>query len=390
MHPRPRESHLRLKKNRILNLLFREDEASRFALAQRLNINASMVGKYVDELLKDRLLVEDERRGSRRGRTPVAVRLNPERGCFLGVDFEALRVRAVLTDFAGRAIARREAPFRAGIGRDQAMAAVVATASSLARAGKRPLLSVGVAAPGLVDIHTGRVMRYPLLKNFDDVPVREIFARRFKAPVFVEHNIYTLTLAEMVRGGGRGLSDVLCLVVRSGVGLGIVIGGRIHRGVAEQAGRVGLTRFPHPDGPQMMTDLVSATGIAQRAVALSRAARRRGSRGLTLEEIVRAADSGDRNLRGLLEGTGRTLGLLLANLANLFAPQRIILAGEVPNCSPILRHDMEHEYRRFLLSELGKGVTVADSGLEGFGSALGAACLGFLRRFPVEEPALSH
>jgi predicted NBD/HSP70 family sugar kinase len=395
MHPRPRESQLRLKKNRILTHIFQEGEASRFALAHRLTINASMVGKYVDDFLKEGVLVEDARRGSRRGRIPVAVRLNPAHGCFLGVDFEALRVRAVLTDFAGRTIIRRETPFRAGTGREQILGAVLATAKSLARqSGRRPLLAVGVAAPGLVDIHSGRVLRYPLVRDFNDVPVREMFEKRFDAPVFVEHNIHTLTLAEMVRGGGRGHSDVLCLVVRSGVGLGIVIGGRIHRGVAEQAGRVGFTSFPHAGGPKNLVDLVSATGIAQRARDLLRTLRKTPERqallsngdGATLEDIVRAADAGDGALRALLEETGRTLGLLLANLANLFAPEKIILVGEVPACSPILRHGMEHEYRRFLLPELEKGIAIADSGLEGFGSAMGAACLGFLRRYPVEGP----
>src|SRR5436190_20740306 len=124
MHPKPRESQLRLKKNRILNHIFREGGASRFGLAHRLNINASMVGKYVDEFLREGVLIEESRRGSRRGRIPVTVRLNPDHGCFLGIDFEALRVRAVLTDFAGATILRREVPFRAGIGREKAMATV--------------------------------------------------------------------------------------------------------------------------------------------------------------------------------------------------------------------------------------------------------------------------
>jgi N-acetylglucosamine repressor len=396
MHPRPRESQLRLKKNRILNHIFREGEASRFSLAHRLTLNASMVGKYVDEMLHQGLLREDARSGSRRGRVPVALRLNPDHGCFLGIDFEALRTRAVLTDFVGGTIARREAPFRPGTGRAKILSTILATARSLARQrGRRPLLSVGVAAPGLVDIRSGRVMRYPLVPDFSDVPVRELFERQFDVPVFVEHNIHTLTVAEMIRGAGRGHSDVLCLVVRSGVGLGIVIGGRIHRGVAEQAGRVGYTIFPLPAGPRRMIELVSATGIAQRAAALLRTLRRTPARraflakgdAATLDEIVRLAASGDRALAGLLGGTGRTLGLLLANLANLFAPEKIVLVGEVAGCSPLLRREMEREYRRYLLPELERGVTITDSPLEGFGSASGAAYLGFLRRFPVDDPA---
>lgn len=392
MHPRPRESQLRLKKHRILNALFQDGEASRFAIARRLNINASMVGKYVDEFLRQKLVLEDARGGTRRGRIPVALRLNPDHGCFLGVDFEALRTRAVLTDFSGRTLLRRETPFPAGSGRDRILSTVVATAVSLAReAGRRKLLAVGVAAPGLVEAAAGRVVRYPLVRDFNNVPVRDLFEKRFDVPVFVEHNIHTLTVAEMARGGGRGHADVLCLSVRSGVGLGIVIQGRIHRGVAAQAGRVGFTSFPQPGGTRTMFELVSATGISSRAIELIRTLRKTPDRRslvakgeATLEEIVRAAEAGDAALSKLLSSTGRTLGLLLANLANLFAPEKIVLAGEVPVCSPLLRHDLEHEFRHHLLPELEQRVTVADSLLEGYGSASGAAYLGFLKQYPVD------
>lgn len=89
MHPRPRQSKLIAKKHRILNLIFREKHCSRFYLARRLNINASMVGNYVEELLKKGLLLEDYAGPTRRGRSPVPVRLNPNYGCFLGLDFES-------------------------------------------------------------------------------------------------------------------------------------------------------------------------------------------------------------------------------------------------------------------------------------------------------------
>src|SRR5205814_9418600 len=93
-HPQPRKTKLIAKKHQILNMIFREKQCSRFALAQRLNINASMLGNYVEEFLADGVLREERRRPTRRGRSAVPVRLNPDYGCFLGLDFEALRARA--------------------------------------------------------------------------------------------------------------------------------------------------------------------------------------------------------------------------------------------------------------------------------------------------------
>src|SRR3546814_816434 len=113
MHPRPRETKLVAKKSRILNEIFRGAGCSRFDLARRLNINATMVGTYVDEFLRQKILVEDEPMQSRPGRAPVPLRPNPQHGCFLGLDFEALRARAVLCDFAGEVLHQDEIPLGA-------------------------------------------------------------------------------------------------------------------------------------------------------------------------------------------------------------------------------------------------------------------------------------
>ena len=129
---RPRESKLIANKHRILNRIFREGRCSRFYLARRLNINASTIGNYVDDFLQRGVLLEDHVRPTRRGRSPVPVWLNPDYGRFLGVDFEALRVRTVLTDFAGGIVAQKEVGLRAGLSRDAVLKIV------LDAAGRRP------------------------------------------------------------------------------------------------------------------------------------------------------------------------------------------------------------------------------------------------------------
>jgi predicted NBD/HSP70 family sugar kinase len=376
MQPRPRETRLLEKRHRILGLLLASRTSSRLEIARRLNINASMAGRYVDALLREGLLLEDHAGGSRRGRTPVAVRLAPSRGCFLGVDFEALRTRALLTDFAGEPLARREVPFPAGTSKERILATVLRVARALA--GRRRLLGVGVAAPGQVDPARGVIVRYPLVEGFSDVPVKELFERRFSAPVHVEHNIRALTRAEMLRGAGQGLRDVLVLAVRSGLGLGIVLDGRIREGARGRAGTVGATCFPTPAGPRPLTELVSATGILRAA----RAARR----GVASLEAAAA----DPRLRRVFEEAGTHLGLLAANLANLFAPERIVFAGEVPRSSPFLRRALEDAFRRHVLPELLPAVALADSALEGYGAALGAACLGFSALYPVDPAAIER
>lgn len=396
MHPRPRETKLAAKKNRILNEVFRTGGCSRFDLARRLNINATMVGRYVDQFLRDGPLVEDEPAPSRRGRSPVPLRPNPRHGCFLGLDFEALRARAVLSDFAGVVLAQQETPFRSEVSREEVLRQIVALARRLADRADRPLLSVGVAAPGQVDCLAGCVLHYRLLDDFDNVPLRDRFEEAFDVPVFIEDNIRAVAYGELLRGSGRGCRDFLCLAVRSGVGLGIVIDGKLYSGFGAMAGEVGYCVFPTDDGPQTMTDLVSAVGFVEATIRLlasspSTAGRKRlldKGHELSLADVVEAAEGGDELLRERLEWLGAHLGMIAANLANLFAPEKIVLTGELPSCCQLVRQTMQRTFRNFTLPQILKTARLEDGTLGSFAGALGVAYLGFAKTFPEDEETL--
>lgn len=202
-----------------------------------------------------------------------------------------------------------------------------------------------------------------------------------------------MTLAEMLRGAGRGHRHALCLAAQSGIGMGIVIDGRIYTGHGGLAGKVGWTVFPQGDHPRTMTELVSAKGIVGQAIRLLKDERKTPLRksllekgdDLSLGDLVEAAEAGDRRIRDLLEQVGKDLGMVAANLANLFAPEKIILAGEVPSCCSLVRQALEEEFRRHTLGEILRETVLADGSLSGFAGAMGAAYLGFLRTFPQEE-----
>ncbi len=393
MYPQPRKIKLLAKKNRILNEVFRNGGCSRFDLARRLNINAAMVGTYVTEFLDSGMLVEGETSPAGRGRAPVPLQLNPRYGCFLGLDFEALRARAVLCDFAGNALLEKETPFRSRVTRKEVLRKIVDLARQLAGRADRPLLSAGIAAPGQVDCNTGRVLHYGLLPDFDEVPLLERFRQTFEAPVFVEDNIRAMAYGELLRGAGRGHQNSLCLAVRSGVGLGIIIDGKLYSGAGAFAGEVGSTVFPTGDGPQVMTDLISAKGFVQEILRLLRSRQGTPTRqrllgkanDLSLNDIVAAAQEGDELLRDRLDMLGTHLGVLTANLANLFSPEIIILAGEVPHCCDLVWCAMERAFHKFTLPQILEITHLDNSSLGKFAGALGVAYLGFARRYPEEE-----
>ncbi|MCL5282703.1 MAG: ROK family protein, partial [Planctomycetes bacterium] len=106
---------------------------------------------------------------------------------------------------------------------------------------------------------------------------------------------------------------------------------------------------------------------------------------LSLDDIVAAADEGDDVLRDRLEMLGTHLGMLAANLANLFAPESIILAGEVPHCCDLVYGAMERAFRKFTLPQILENTGLDSSSLGKFAGALGVAYLGFAKKYPEEE-----
>ncbi|MCF6311400.1 MAG: ROK family protein [Verrucomicrobiales bacterium] len=398
MHPRPRETKLIAKKNRILNEIFRSGTCSRFDLARRLNINATMVGNYVDDFLSAKLLLEDEPVASGPGRVPVPLRLNPKHGCLIGIEFEALRARAVLCDFAGEVIAEKQAPFAAGITRDQVIEQILSLCKDLIAKAQYPVLSIGVAAPGQVDCEAGKILHYELLPDFSEVPLLQEFQEKFALPTFIEDNIRTVTFGELLRGKGRGSQNFLCLAARSGVGLGIIIDGKIHSGSYAMAGEAGHMVFPTPDGVKNMTQLVSATGFVDHIRSWLKSEQPNSDRKslldqgeqLSLQAIVQAAEHGDQLLQQQLSELGSHLGLLASNLANLFAPEKIILTGEVANCSPIVRQSMQQSFHQYTLPQILKNTYLEDGALGEMAGALGAAWMGFGRHLPEDEVTVSH
>ena len=402
MRPRPRETKLALKKHRIINEVFRSGACSRFDLARRLNINATMVGDYVEEFLSNGLLVEDEPASSGRGRSPVPLRLNPKHGCFLGLDFEALRARAVLTDFSGVELNRKEISFRPNLDREAVLQQITSLAQTMAAQANHPLLSVGVAAPGQVDALAGKIIHYNLLPDFDEVPLQKRFESVFDdTPVFIEDNIRSLTHAELLRGSGRGCRNFLCLAVRSGVGLGIVIDGKLYGGTNAMSGEVGYLVSPEAAAglsgeKRTITDLVSATGFAKEVRSSLESLQQTVSRRqlldkgdtLSLTDIVSAAEDGDDFLRKCLEELGQRLGIIVANLANLLAPEKIVLAGEVPSCSALVRNQIERNLRKYALPQIASTVYLEEGALRVFAGAFGTAWMGLSRLFPEDEEIL--
>jgi glucokinase len=163
-------------------------------------------------------------------------------GVLVGIDVGGTKVAFAVGDASGRLRATERRPTAlSGSGRQDVEAMIGDVRRLLERAGLDPgqVDAIGVAVPSPLDPERGVVLNPPNLPGWHDVPVRELLEDAFATRVFVENDANAAALAEWHFGAARGFQHAVYLTMSTGVGGGLILGGRLHSGVYASAGEVG-------------------------------------------------------------------------------------------------------------------------------------------------------
>lgn len=252
----------------------------------------------------------------------------------VGLDVGGTNVKVVVLD-DDEVVERATEPTASEKGPD----AVLDRLAALARdAG--PAASVGVAFPGLVDAD-GRGILFPnLAGDWAGRPIREPLSRALDLPVGLVNDGHAFALAEARVGAARGADDVICIVCGTGIGGGLVLGGRLHLGVDDRAGEVGHHTVAL-DGPRCNCGNTGCLEMLAGAKAIARAAGRP-----TFDDTLAAARAGDADAVAAIEQAGRLIGVAIANLTIFVTPQRVVVGGGVAEAGDLLLTPLRAEIQR--------------------------------------------
>lgn len=243
---------------------------SRSSLAQALGIAASTGGLYVDLLIEAGYVVEAGLDQGPVGRPRRSLALSPEAGWFAGVEFHAARVQSVRVDFAGDLTAADEHPLPSSTDASGVIDILAQRIDFLAQQQPGRLLGVGVGAPGVIDPASGIARDYRFIPRWRNVAVVDDLQSRLGVPVRLENNLRTVAMAERWFGGGAGLENFICLGLRTGVGAGIVVDGKLVCGSHHAAGEVGGWPWPLGSGDgTRLEGRLSAPAIFRRISGLA-------------------------------------------------------------------------------------------------------------------------
>ena len=145
-------------------------------------------------------------------------------------------------DLDGRILGHHDEPARIEDGPERGLDRVDALFDSLLRTTQDipgRLWGVGIGVPGPVEFASGRPISPPIMPGWDGYPIRERFAHRYRAPVWVDNDVNVLALGEWRSGVAPGHDNVVVIKIGTGIGAGIISDGRLHRGAQGSAGDVG-------------------------------------------------------------------------------------------------------------------------------------------------------
>ncbi len=254
----------------------------------------------------------------------------PDLAYTIGVDLGGTNLRAAAIDRSGNILDKTSGSTNFEEGRDAVLDDIAAAVEQLrTRFGAAGFYGIGIGVPGFIDIEKGVIVGTHNLLGFDGFPMRDDLSRRLQTPVILENDANAAALGEKWMGAGRDVNDLVLLTLGTGIGGGIISGGRVLHGFVGMAGELGhITVYPGGNicgcgNNGCLEKHASATAIEAMAKLVTL------GDNLTAKDVYDLAEQGNRNAVRVFEQMGTALGIALATLINIFNLPLYLLSGGV-------------------------------------------------------------
>lgn len=344
-------------------------------IARSTGLSAATVSNIVRELKESGTVdVTPTSAGGRRARS---VSLSASAGIVVGVDFGHSHLRVAVGNLAHQVLAEEAEPIDVDVSADQGFDRAEQVVERLVTStgiGREKVVGVGLGVPGPIDVASGTLGSSTILPGWSGTNPREELRRRLGVPVYVDNDANLGALGELVWGTGRGAGDLAYIKVASGVGAGLVIGGRIYHGSGGTAGEIGHITLDEA-GPVCRCGnrgCLETFTAAQYVLQLLR-----GSHGtdLTMPRVVQLARAGDLGCRRVVADVGRHVGSGVAHLCNLLNPSRVVLGGDLAEAGELVLGPIRDSVARYAIPSAARQLRVVPGALGGRAEVLGALAL---------------
>ena len=384
---------------KVVKSIFNSATATRISTARDAELSLVKISSVIKLLETDRIITRTGKTESKSGRPSYIYQLRPDCGYALGLYLTPDSFRVVAVDGSKQLIFEKafNLVLAADSGEhtrniiDQLSGALNDIIGSRFFQ-KKPIASVGVSLPGLVDSQNGIWLQGLQLSGITHVPVAEKLQEKIKLPVFIEDCSRSTTYLEKIAKQGRGIDSFILIYLGLGMGTGIVIDNKIYRGSHGIAGEIG--HIVHANNTYRcscnnvgcLETVISAPGILRvfrdrlREGVIS-TLQRIDREELTLDHILRAARGKDRVAVSALREIGTYLGDACAILIKLFNPQGLLISGLGSIFKEYFREPVNQVVREQVMTEMMDDFEIRFADYDHNHEAHGAALIALERFF---------
>ena len=318
----------------LLQLIREGDGATRADLSALTGLARSTIAQRLEQLRSLGLLRELGESDSTGGRPPMMLAFNEDAGVALAADLGATHSRLAVTNLGGTVLAEDSADMPSASGPETVLDWGDERFHALLRGVGRDddvVRGIGIGVPGPVEHATGRPRNPPIMPGWDGYPIPERFADRYRVPVLVDNDVNIMALGEHWTNWAA-VDHLLFIKVGTGIGCGIVVAGRIHRGAEGAAGDIGHIRVAAGDEAESIVCSCGNVGCLEALAgggAMAARLRDQGHEAADSRAVVELARAGEPAAVRLVRESGRLIGEVLAASVNLYNPSVIVIGGDV-------------------------------------------------------------
>ncbi|MCP8895162.1 ROK family protein [Shinella daejeonensis] len=377
----------------ILSLIATGAASSRAGLLRQSGLSRVTVTQRLNALLTAGLVRETEETLPSGGRPTRMLAVNAAAGFMLVANIGETHIHLAAMDLTPAVIAQTTLPFVVASGPEATLARMAEAFQSLIEAAlptHRFFLGISLSLPTPVDFKRGRVVGPSVLRDWDDVDIIGRLRERFAVPVYVENDVNLMTLCEY-RRNFPDTEDMLFVKIGTGIGSGMISGGRIFRGAQGAAGDIGHIQFLSDDAPLCRCGKFGCVEARAAGWAIARDLARRGFSAGTARDVIGLVEQREPEAIMLLRAAGRTIGEVVSDVVSIINPSLIVVGGTLARGGDFLLSGIRELVYQRCLPLATRDLSIVLSAAEEDSALFGAAYLLLENLFaPAEVDRLLH
>ena len=384
-----------LLKKRIITHYIYNGSSTITDLAKELDLSVPTVTKFISEMCEEGYINDYGKLETSGGRHPSIYGLNPESGYFIGVDIKKFAINIGLINFKGDMLElNMNTPYKFENTQEalERLCDLIKNFIKETEVNKDKIMNICINISGRVNPESGYSFS---MFNFSEQPLAEVLAKKIGFPVCIDNDTRAMTYGEYMKGNVTGEKNIIFVNISWGLGIGIIIDGKIYTGKSGFSGEFGhVNAFDNEIichcGKKGCLE-TEASGSAFHRIFLERIKNgetsilsnrlKEKNKPLTLDELIEAACKEDPLSIEIVEEIGQKLGKQIAGLINIFNPEMVIIGGTLSLTGDYITQPIKTAVRKYSLNLVNKDSVIVTSKLKDKAGIIGACMLARSRMF---------